>query len=246
MNLTTLRLEVRERVGELTADFFTDAQVDRAINEAIRRFSQAERWPWLITDGDDALADDEDEVELPVNVSPNRVLNVAIEADGWERPKLLERVAPHEGFRLKMHGSLLTPIYGPRYYYILRASSSAGDTTYTLRFVPIADQDYTVTYQYYAVPEELTSASETPDVPVEYQDAIPSWAAGKLFLTELDISEKASEQFGMYAEILAQARAEVYEQSEDATFAMGREHPGETGWLGEYEYVMGRIAGPLG
>jgi len=245
VNLTTIRTEVRERVGELTADFFTDAQVDRAINEAVRRFAQAERWPWLITETTTALAADEDELEMPDNVPPNRVFNMMVVADGDVTPRQVERVSPDEGFRLRLANWQRTN--RPRYYYIVRAATDSSATTiYTMRFVPTADQDYDVTFQYYDVPDDLSSGSDVPDMPIEYHDAIPSWAAGKLFLTELDISQKASEQFEMYSAILNQARAEVFKGSLDQVEAWGREHPGETGWLTEYDYVMGRVGGPLG
>src|SRR6266542_2953849 len=77
MDLTTLRLEVRERLGELNADFFTDAEVDRAINDAYRRFSSEERWPWLYIEWDTTLLSGVDYLDLPNDVSFNRVFNLS-------------------------------------------------------------------------------------------------------------------------------------------------------------------------
>ena len=86
MDFDTIRLEVRERIGELEEDFFTDVEVDRAINEAQRRFAQEERWPWLYTEFVDTLAADQEDLELPENISINRVFNLSVDNEQITQP----------------------------------------------------------------------------------------------------------------------------------------------------------------
>jgi hypothetical protein len=241
--LSTIRTEVRERVGELSADFFTDAEVDRAINEALRRFSNEERWPWLFTEGTDTVAEDEDELELPENVSANRVFNVSVDSDSIIAPRTLERVSPDAGFRLRHSHHLHEGL--PRWYYLTRVYED-GETHYVMKFIPAPDVDYSVEFQYVRVPDALSGASDEPDCPDEYQDAIPAWAAGKLFIKELQISQKASEQFALYADVLDKARKEMFNPNTDQIIARGREHPGERGVITEHDWVMGRIPPSLG
>ena len=247
MDLTTARLEVRERIGELEADFFTDAEVDRAINEAVRRLSSSERWPWLLTEGTDALGNTEFTLDLPDGVAYNRVENVSISGGSLLTPRILELVSSHEGFRLR-HVRALFSSGPPLYYYITSASIEAGsEVRYVLRFVPEADDDYDVEYLYYRVPEDLSAGADLVDVPQEYADAVPAWAAGKLFLKEHAVSQKASEQFAIYQAIVEEARQEHQEATMDEIIAAGREHPGENRAISEYDYVISRIGGdPLG
>lgn len=247
MDLTTLRLEVRERIGELEADFFTDVEVDRAINEAIRRFSNEERWPWLTVEFSDSLADGVDTLALPSGVPPNRIFNLSVDGDTLIQPRVLERVNADEGFRLRHawsgHESR------PRWYYVHMTNLDAeaeAPVVYTIRFIPVPEADYTVEGQYLLVPNDLSGGSDEPQVPTEYQDAIPAWAAGKLFLKEQAVSQKANEQFAIYRNVVEQARTEMFETNVDQTIAWGREHPGEGVVHSEYEYVMGRVPPTLG
>jgi hypothetical protein len=246
MDLATARLEVRERIGELAADedFFSDEEVDRAINEAVRRFSAEERWPWLLTEGTGSLSADDDEMELPDGVSVNRFLVLYANRDADGTPIPLERVSPTHGMRLR-HNFLRRDGH-PRWYYVTSATVEIGDVRYIVRFVPAADDSFELGYLYYRVPDALSSGSDDIDVPEEYVDAVPAWAAGKLFLKEFAISQKASEQFAVYAGILEQARAEVQSAGPDEVLAWGREHPGELRVMGEHDYVMGRVPGSLG
>lgn len=242
MDLTTIRLEVRERLGELNANFFSDDEVDRAINEAIRHFSSEERWPWLWTELEGDLVAGDDTFDLPSNVPPNRVFNMSVDADSLIGPVMLERVDPRAGFRLRHaydgHEGC------PKFYYVTASNLSedeAPPVTYTVRVIPTPDLSYEIEAQYVFIPPELSGDSDEPAIPEEYQDAIPAWAAGKLFLKELQISHKAAEQFGIYAEILDKARKEFDEPNTDETVAWGREHPGEGVFMSEHEYVMRRI-----
>ncbi len=245
MDFDTLRDEVRERLGELEEDFFLDVEVDRAINEAIKRFSAEERWEWLFTEATDTLPEATDELDLPLNVGPNRVFNISVSGGslGTVSGRILEKVLPTEGFRLRHLWDPRTS--SPRWYYITSAFSDAAGTTYTARFIPVPDADYDIEYQYLAVPDDLSGATDEPQIPLEYQEAIPAWAAGKLFLKEFSISQKANEQFALYAKVLQQARKDMKEFDYDETVAWGRHQP-----VYRYDYkdraVRNRIPPTLG
>lgn len=226
MDLTALRLEVRERLNELTADFYTTDEIDRAINEAIRRFCAEETWPFLLTEWTSSFTTDDDELDLPSDVSLTRVFNIAISGTNLSRPRMLTRVDSKEGFVLRHEYSLSTGT--PRWYYITRSNQNddnAPPVTYTAKLVPASDGDYDVEAQYLAIPATLTGTSEEPMVPTEYQEAVVAWATGKLFLKELGISQKASEQFGIYAKVLEQARKDLRAFSLDEVVAWGRREP---------------------
>jgi len=245
MDFTTLQLEVRERLGELEADFFTDVEVKRAINEGIRRFHAEERWPWLYTEWSTTLSAATATKALPNDVSPNRVFNLSVDNASLAVPRTLERVEPSAGFRLRFTYDLHQGT--PRYYYLYTAVQATLLTVYTVRFIPVPDIAQDIIAQYIRVPADLSAGADEPDMPEEYQEAIAAWAAGKLFLKEYSISQKASEQFAIYNKVLDQARGEMFEQPLDENIAWGREHPGEVlvPRSGQ-DWVYGRIPPTVG
>jgi hypothetical protein len=240
MDLDDMRTEVRERLGELTADFWTDAEVDRAINEAVRRFCAEEKWSFLLTEWASTLSNGDDELELPSDISLTRVFNLAIDGPTLAEARMLERVDPQEGFRLRHQYDDLTA--APRWYYITRSNQSTDEAppvTYTAKLIPRTDAEYEVEAQYMAIPTLLTAPSDEPMVPTEYQEAIVAWATGKLWLKELGTSQKSSEQFSLYAKVLDQARNDLRTHSLDETVAWGRSHPmrGYWGALSPYDRI---------
>jgi hypothetical protein len=239
VDLTTLRLEVRERLGELSADFFSNAEVDRAINEAYRRFCMEEPWSWLLTEWTTSINGSDDELLLPDNVAPNRAMQISVSGGGLGRGYALERLDPRSGFAYRYSRSLATG--RPTAYYITRADNDDASTVqWAARIVPAADTDYDVEALYFAAAVDLSGDNEHPLVPEDFQEAIPARAAGKLFLKELDISQKASEQFGIYYEVLQQAREAEQNMGFDETVALGREMP-LSRFRSQRDYVMGRI-----
>lgn len=239
MELSGLRTEVRERLNELTADFYTDAEVDRALNEGVRRFCAEEMWPFLLTEWTDGqLTADNAELDLPNNVSLTRVFNVAIDGDSLDRPRMLERVDAQEGFKLKHQYDGRTGI--PRWYYIARSNLVlTGDEEppiiYTAKMIPVPDATFTVDAQYMMVPIDLAAATDEPPIPLEYHEAVAAWATGKLLLKELAISQKASEQFGLYQKVLEQAKKDLRAFNLDETVAWGRQHPLRGYWADEFD-----------
>jgi hypothetical protein len=226
VDLSDLRTSVRNIIGETTADFFGSDEVDTEINNAYRRFCAEERWPWLLTELDDSITSASDELTLPADVSLTKLFNLSISGGSLARPRVLERVDPAEGFRLRHQYTYY--VGPPRWYYITRSNLAADEappTYYTAKFVPFPDADYTVEGQYLAVPVLLSGQSDEPMVPTEYQEAIVAYAAGKLFLKEFQISQKASEQFAIYAKILEQARVDMKQFDVDEIVAWGRKQP---------------------
>jgi hypothetical protein len=231
VNLTTIRTEVRERIGEISADFFTNAEVDRAINEAVRRFAFEEKWPFLLTEWSSTLDGGDDELTLPDNISASRFFNLSIDSSSLATARILKKVDAREGFSLR---HVYTANQGiPMWYYIARSNQNDDESppvVYTARVIPTPDVDYDVDALYMAVPIEMATASDEPMIPEEYQDAIPAWAAGKLFLKEQAISQKASEQFGIYGKVLEQARLDMKSYNSDEVVAWGRREPLRGPW----------------
>jgi len=247
MDLEELIVEVRERIGEVTeADFFTDAEVTRALNEGLRRFSNEERWPWLFTEFSGTTTIDDENFDLPENIALNRVFGLNIMDDlTLAGGQMLERVQPMEGFRLKHQYRNYDGV--PRWYYV---SHTNLDTTaeppviYTAKLIPVPDLEYEVTGIYMFVPPALSGTSDEPALPEEYQDALPAYAAGILFLKELQISQKAGEQFALYNAILANAVKETKQFDADEVVAWGRSKPVRR--MGFGESILSRIPSTLG
>jgi len=76
--LTEMVVDVRERIGEDSADFFTDAEVIRALNLGVTTFTAEEAWPWLYTEFSLTLGEGQTELELPSNVSIHRAFAIRL------------------------------------------------------------------------------------------------------------------------------------------------------------------------
>lgn len=220
MDLADLRTDVRDRIGEDTADFFTDAEVDRAINLAVTTFTAEEPWPWLYTEWATTIAEEEDTLELPEDVSWHRLFNLTVFGGSLYRGRVLERLEPQAGFRLR-HEYAGAP-QCPGYYYLTSAERDASTTVYVARLIPVPDVAYDLEAQYLRVPAELSSTDDVPDLPTEFHPGISAYAAAKLFLNEVEISQKAQEQFQLYFGVLAQAR-KLLEVQLDDNVAWGRD-----------------------
>lgn len=228
MDFGTAQREVRERLGELEEDFFTDAEIKRALNEAVIRFSAEARWPWLTTEGTAQLDTGEDELVLPDNVSVNRTFNLSVTGDTLRIPIELEKVEPSAGFRLRH--TYATRQSAPRWYYLTGAATDVDsdvNVVYTMKLIPTADVEYDLEYQYMREPAHLDADTDKPDMPLAYHEGMVAWATGKLFLKEMSISQKSSEQFQIYGMVVEQAKNDMFHPALDETVAWGREHPGE-------------------
>lgn len=101
----------------------------------------------------------------------------------------------------------------------------------TVRFVPAMTRACTLEYQYIRDPITTTSPStEHLDVPDEYAMGICAYATGHAFLKELQFSQKAEEQFALYAKSVGDAKRESRKVTPDQSLAWGKNAP-------EYGYV---------
>lgn len=251
MNLGELKTETRQRIGETTEyDFFGETEITNALNEGLRRFSNEERWPWLYAEFTGTTTEDDEDFALPANIAINRVFGLNIMDTGTlAGGQMLERVQPMEGFRLRHTHNNYSGV--PRYYYIAQTNLYADDEppiTYTAKLIPTPDAAYDVNGIYLIVPPEMSSDNDEPAMPPEYQMALPAYAAGVLFLKELSISQKASEQFSIYNSILANAIKETKQFDADEVVAWGRSKPARRpGWGQSWTSdILSRVSPTLG
>jgi hypothetical protein len=225
MDRSALRDRVRQILGETTAaDFWTDAELNTLLNEALHRFTAEERWPWLATEATSSIPAGDSELDLVEGVAASRHLNITLTpADGTisYQPK---RLSAPEGFKMRSEYGTTTGAR-PEYYYITSVSDTdEGDFTYVAKFIPTPTGDIDVEYQYSRVPPTLDGDSDIPDLPVEFHMALAHHAAGSAWLKELN-SAKAQEQFELYSVIVEQAREEYTAQTEDTLLIAGGEEP---------------------
>lgn len=345
MDTGTAVEEVRARLGELSPDFWTAAEVLRALNAACTRFGMAEKGEWLFTTASDTLPADTATLDLQQGVSVNRQFLLEGLFSGDTRPRHPRRVTPAEGVQLR--GRFYTSASDPIAYYLssvadadaneietitnagstsgtfditysgqttatlsrgataaevqaaLQALSNIGDAdvrcyggplgtaavyiefrgalgginitpvtlggtttsmtvatpqaggatsglyTPTITFVPTLSRDFALTYTYLRVPRTLAVSADVIDIPEEYVDAVIAHATGRLWLKELRDSRKADEQFGLYNQVLDDAKRDQRKLLGDESFAWGKEEP-QYGFKSEKDYVYEHFSGPLG
>ncbi len=229
MNLTTATEEVRARLQELTADFWTPNEVTRAINEGVNRFAQEEKWPYLYTvQTGVALLANTATLALVEGVAYERHFNLLVTFTGDNRPRMPRRVSPAEGYDLRRR--FYTSQSEPVAYYIASealesVSPVGGEFQPTIRFVPPMNRAATIEYQYIRDPVEVANGGDNLDIPNEYVYAALAYATGHLFLKELSHSSKAAEQFDLYKKIVDDARKQLKKLTVDSGLAWGRNEP---------------------
>src|ERR1051326_7365801 len=103
MTLTTAIEEVRARIQELTADFWTANEVNRAINEGVTRFAQEEKWPYLYTSKTGVtLTSGTATLDLEPDVNFERHFDLLMTLTGDTRLRRPQRVSPAEGTALRL------------------------------------------------------------------------------------------------------------------------------------------------
>jgi hypothetical protein len=216
-SLCGYREEIRSRLGESTenADFWSEAQVDRAINEALRRFSREQRWSWLYTSVEGVVIPaDTKTLALQPEVAAHRHLNLSAVRAGDSNIMPFRRVAPNVGFDLRRtYERTGVSINGYTTWYYLESAalgpgdgSTPGPMTWVIRLVPPPDVEYVLDYQFIRNPAKLVACGDIGDIPGVYSEAVNSWATGTLWLAELNGGSKAQEQFNIYASVLEQAQ----------------------------------------
>jgi len=247
VNLTTILTEVRDIIGETTADFWSDAELTRHVNEGLRRLSGANRWSWLLTEGTATLVAASTDVDLTEGVADYRHLNIMLTKVGDTRPYLPKRVTPARGFQLRTEN--YTAQSYPMWFYLTASTNQGtGATIATIRFIPECITDLAVEFQYYDVPTALSAGADVPDVPTQYQKALIHYAAGAAWLKELNGAGKAQEQFSLYDTIVAEAFADEESQPDDSFLIVGGNDNGSVPGrpLSAHDYTLQRIASTLG
>lgn len=230
MNRGEVRVEVRDILGETTtyADFWTEAELNRHVNEAVRRFNGEMVWPWLVTEATGSLPAGESEYELPDGIDTNKAVNITMYLEGQTNGFSPVRVSAFKGFQLRgRYGS--STAARPMFYYTTAVSDGSGSGlfTTTLKFVPAPTGDIELEYQYFRVISDMTADSDIPDVPVEYHKALVHYAAGTAWLKEITNtgSGKAQEQFELYRKVLDQAEKDFFGDAPDQPLVMGKDQP---------------------
>lgn len=227
MNLGTLRTQVRYNIGETSADFWADAELNSFINEGLHRFCSEERWPWLITEGTSQLLAADPDLQLTEGVAFSRHVSMTLQKSGDTRFYQPKRVSAAKGFELRgLYSTVGTSSY-PEWFYITSVADGDDDGAYiwVARFVPTPTSDMDVDFLYTRTPAELAADNETPDIPTEYHKALVHWAAGTAWLKELTGGTKAREQFELYAGVVEQARNEWLKEPDDTPLVMGKDEP---------------------
>lgn len=224
MLTTTAITEIRARLQELTADFWTSTEVLNAINEGLRRFSSQEKWEWLFTEVTNvSVTASQDTIDLVAGVSAARHFNLGLTFAGDSMVYIPRRVSAAEGFRLRQR--YVSDSAYPTAFYITKATTTTGVTTTTIRLVPVLTRAATAIYQYIRDPAVATGAAEHMDIPDEYAMAVVAYATGTLWLKELRDSRKADEQFALFWQIVDDAKRESRKLSVDSGVAWGSNQP---------------------
>lgn len=239
--------EIRARLGELSPDFWTAAEVLRALNEGVSRFSAQERWPWLFTEVTNvALGSGTATLDLQEGVSLARHFNLLVSFSGDPRPRAVRRVSAVEGHRLRL--TEYTDRSEPMAFYLVSEADADNDGQFItkLRFVPAMNRASTIAYQYIRDPDSVSADADALDVPEEYAMGPIAYATGLLWLKELRDSRKADEQFTLFATVVDDAKRELRKLTPDSGFAWGRNEPEPYAPTSESDEVYRHFTGPLG
>lgn len=123
--------EIRARLQELSADFWTTDEILRALNEGVNRFAQEEKWPYLYTVRTGVtLPASTTSLELETSVSFERHFNLLLVFPGDDRPRSPARVSPAEGYRLRLIYYIDTS--EPLAYYVASQARGGADEEQTI------------------------------------------------------------------------------------------------------------------
>ncbi len=227
MDLVGIRTEVRDIIGETTADFWTDAELNRYITEAQFRFLGEANWPWLITGSTAAVVGGTATVALAESIEPHNLVAVRLTKTGDSRTYLPKRVSPAKGFDLTTRYATNTTQSYPEWYYISAVADVDTDNLYiyTITLIPTPTSAMTLTFLYLRDGVVLSADTVEPDLPVEFHKGLVHYAAGTAWLKELNGGQKAQEQFELYALTVEQAKREFFAEPDDTPLVMGKDEP---------------------
>ena len=167
-------------------------------------FVLRELWPFRETTGTFSLVADTQEYTLTAqlaNIDEQNIISVAIQ--GASAKKLA--YWPYNQLRARKPDLDADDTGLPEVYYI-----KAGK----IGFWPSPGEAYTVEVDYFSIPTELTSDTDTPDIPVGYRESLIKYALAQEhdFNTDPDLSQKAMNE---YEDIVTLARQNLLSQPVD-------------------------------
>lgn len=174
MDTTTAVEEIRARLGELSPDFWTAAEVLRALNAACVRFAMAEKWEWLYTAGSDTLVAGETTLALQPGVSAARHFMASGLFSGDSRPRALRRVTAAEGFQLRTR--YYTPASDPMVYFLHDVEDAGANELQHIVNTGSTSGTFTITFdgQTTAVISRGAAASDVRDALVALSNIGPA------------------------------------------------------------------------
>ena len=186
MTLAQLRSEVRRRLDEVNANFWSDAYVDTAINDGYAELSDASEW---------------NEKSATVTTYANQVWYDATKLTGDEF--LSPRACQNPTTKYWLQGS--DPLYmdtqvHPRWeniqsqpeYILMRG-------LFTIGFAPKVNANSTLTLYYTAMPAALSAAADVPGFPQEFHYGIVEYALYDLLCQDAE-TDKALIHWKQYQE----------------------------------------------
>lgn len=137
--------DVRARLQELVPDFWTAAEVLRAINEGVNRFSQEEKWPWLYTIRSGVtLPASTATLELETGVAYERHFSLLMTFSGEDRPRMPRRIHPVELNELRKR--FYTEASEPMTYAIAAEAQSGANEAQTITNAGTTVGTFTITF----------------------------------------------------------------------------------------------------
>lgn len=225
MNLGEMRLDVRDRIGEKTPNFWTDEFITRKLNAGQTRFAHEEKWHWLYAlQSNIPLLSGTNQIELIDGIDLTRHFSLTLYKSGSTEPVLPKRVTAHTGARLRQRH---TTVGEPAFWYpvsMVKNTYGTGDPaewSHVIRVVPSTDQAYTAEYFYLREPTKMVAEDDECDIPESYQEAVIAWATAQCWLKELNGGRKAQEEFNIYNTVLEQAQADMKENAHDTISSWG-------------------------
>lgn len=228
MDLSVARTQVRYILGETTADFWTDAELNLYLLEAQHRFLGEANWPWLITSTTVAFSAGVATKAVGEGIEAQNIIAVNLAVNGDTRTYTPTRVSPVKGFELGTLYNTTTTAANPLYWYVSAVADADNDNLYiqTFTLVPAPTSAITMNVLYLRdAAAAFTSDTDEPDLPLEYHKALVHYAAGTAWLKELNGAPKAQEQFDLYNKVVEQAKNEWFGQVESDPLVMGKDEP---------------------
>jgi hypothetical protein len=247
VNRGAIRSAVRDVIGELVADFWSDAELNRYIDQGHFRFLKTEHWPWLLTASTLVFTGGVAFADLPENIDPAQIVAFKLGVTGATNVYQPVRVSAMKGFALEARFNSSTSTTYPGWFYVSQVTDADNDALFLSRItlVPAPSTGMTLTFVYRRPIVEFTADADVPVLPVEYHMAIAHYAASQAFLKELNGGGKASEQLGMYRGIVEQCSVEFLREPDGEPLIAGANEPqyrdagGSSDWDPQFPDTLG-------